>query len=496
MRRSSNNKYTRDAIIGLGEESFKKNYYPELLKELNMLEQLQNRNSSLINAMQDVLLIYNTNKEIHSFTGTSLEQHKLVSFILSSPEALKSLKTGAEQAIKHASYEINFTMEDEENLIYLEARFNKTQSEEIIIVIRDITDLVELQKMHSALLNKDPVSKLYNRRWFNSKINEYTGINAKQKALFILEVPGLDFIKTTLGQLHSEQLIILAGEIISLFFHKKSEIARISFESFAVLIEDISKEETQAMAKNFEKFMEEHNESQKTKQILVAYGYEHHSEGIINLETMFVNASSFLQVHILTHYEKSKDFYLQAFLELLENKISHQESSINCKKILVKEFAKALNLSPYKKRKLLQLSLIYDIGEIGLPDHIFRKKESLNEIEWSLVRSHTMIGEKLLKEFPKYKGLSDFVLYHHENWDGSGYPYGLFKEQIPLESRIIRIIDSIVAMAHDLPYRKKISCENLIEKIKKGAGKAYDPNLVDLIYPFLKTNKDLLKACP
>lgn len=78
-----------------------------------------------------------------------------------------------------------------------------------------------------------------------------------------------------------------------------------------------------------------------------------------------------------------------------------------------------------------------------------------------------MIGEKLLTEFPEYKGIANFVLYHHENWDGSGYPYGLFKEAIPLESRIIRIIDSIVAMAHDLPYRKKLLANNLSKNLKK-----------------------------
>lgn len=496
MRRSSNNKYTRDAIIGLGEESFKKNYYPELLRKITMLEQLQNRNDTLINAIRDIFFIYDEKAEIKPFSTRRLEPHSLMHPILANAEAMENLKMGAEQALKHASYEITFSLEDKEKIVHLEARFNKTQSDEVIIIVRDISDIVELQKTHSSLLNLDPISKLYNRRWFDSKINEFTKVTAKHMALFILEVTGLQFIKTTLGQIHSEQLIVLAGEIISVFFSENTTIARISFESFAVIIEDISEMETEALAKNFETFMAKHNNSTNTKNVLISYGYAHHSEGIINMETMFVNANSFLHLSTLTQYERAKHFYLTHFVKTIEQKASNREASKHCKKILVNEFSRLLNFTSYKRKKLHQLSRLYDIGEIGLPEHIFQKKETLSEMEWSIVRSHTMIGEKLLTEFPEYKGIANFVLYHHENWDGSGYPYGLFKEAIPLESRIIRIIDSIVAMAHDLPYRKKIACEQLIKELKKGAGKEYDPNLVSLILPFLDKNKELIKTCP
>ncbi|HUH43531.1 MAG TPA: hypothetical protein VLZ44_00005, partial [Treponemataceae bacterium] len=157
MRRSSNNKYTRDAIIGLGEESFKKNYYPELLQKITMLEQLQSRNETLINAMRDILFIYDEKAEIKPFSSARIEPHKLMNPILANEEAVGCLKMGAEQALKHASYEINFTLEDKEKLVHLEARFNKTQNGEVIIIVRDISDIVELQKIHSSLLNLDPI---------------------------------------------------------------------------------------------------------------------------------------------------------------------------------------------------------------------------------------------------------------------------------------------------------------------------------------------------
>src|SRR5690554_4367125 len=128
MSESLNKNYTRDSIIGLGEESFKKNYYPELLRKITMLEQLQNRNDTLINAIRDILFIYDEKAEIKPFSTRRLEPHSLMHPILANAEAMENLKMGAEQALKHASYEITFSLEDKEKIVHLEARFNKTQS--------------------------------------------------------------------------------------------------------------------------------------------------------------------------------------------------------------------------------------------------------------------------------------------------------------------------------------------------------------------------------
>ena len=112
MGESLNKNYTRDSIIGLGEESFKKNYYPELLQKITILEKLQNRNDTLINAMRDILFIYDAKTQIKPFSSTRIESHSLMSPILANAEAMENLKMGAEQALKHASYEITFTVED------------------------------------------------------------------------------------------------------------------------------------------------------------------------------------------------------------------------------------------------------------------------------------------------------------------------------------------------------------------------------------------------
>ena len=112
MSESLNKNYTRDSII-TGEESLK-NYYPELLRKITKLEQLQNRNDTLINAIRDILFIYDEKAEIKPFSTRRLEPHSLMHPILANAEAMENLKMGAEQALKHASYEITFSLEDKE----------------------------------------------------------------------------------------------------------------------------------------------------------------------------------------------------------------------------------------------------------------------------------------------------------------------------------------------------------------------------------------------
>lgn len=99
------------------------------------------------------------------------------------------------------------------------------------------------------------------------------------------------------------------------------------------------------------------------------------------METMFVNANSFLHLSTLTQYERAKHFYLTHFVKTIEQKASNREASKHCKKILVNEFSRLLNLTSYKRKKLHQLSRLYDIGEIGLPEHIFQKRKP--SVKWN-----------------------------------------------------------------------------------------------------------------
>ncbi len=124
---------------------------------------------------------------------------------------------------------------------------------------------------------------------------------------------------------------------------------------------------------------------------------------------------------------------------------------------------------------------LHDIGKIGVCEHVLNKKEKLNTDEWLQIQTHPQIGYNILKKSDKLTEIALMVLYHHERWDGYGYPKGLKGIQIPLGARIIAICDAIDAMTSNRPYRNAYSWEYCQNEIYINKGKQFDPVLVDEI---------------
>lgn len=125
-------------------------------------------------------------------------------------------------------------------------------------------------------------------------------------------------------------------------------------------------------------------------------------------------------------------------------------------------------------------ALLHDIGKLGIPDDILHKPGPLDEYEWSIMRLHPQIAADLISPIEYLKPALNIPRYHHEKWDGTGYPYGLSGESIPLEARIYAIIDVFDALTHDRPYRAKMSEEEALEYIKQQAGKHFDPYVLEV----------------
>lgn len=144
------------------------------------------------------------------------------------------------------------------------------------------------------------------------------------------------------------------------------------------------------------------------------------------------------------------------------------------------ELAKRMGIKGKELEIIHMAAHLHDIGKIGIPDEILHKKGKLTDNEFQNIKKHPEIGSNILNCSNKLKVLSELVLYHHERWDGRGYPYGLKGEEIPLGSRIIAIADSIDAMTSERPYRKSISCDMCKMEIEANKGEQFDPSIVEV----------------
>ena len=127
-------------------------------------------------------------------------------------------------------------------------------------------------------------------------------------------------------------------------------------------------------------------------------------------------------------------------------------------------------------------AILHDIGKLGVPDNILMKKDTLTDDEIEVVKKHTVIGAKFIETLDFLKKAKDASLYHHEHYDGSGYPKGLKGEQIPMDARIVALADVYDAMTSQRPYRKAISEEEVDTMIKENAGSQFDPQIVKAFF--------------
>ena len=148
--------------------------------------------------------------------------------------------------------------------------------------------------------------------------------------------------------------------------------------------------------------------------------------------------------------------------------------------------AEKMNLTSEEKNDLSLLSILHDIGKVGISMEILKKTGPLNEEEWKEIKRHPEIGYRIAQNTTELFTVSEHILAHQERWDGTGYPRGLKETEIPLLCRILAVADAYDAMTSDRVYRKAMDSQKAMEEISRCAGTQFDPQIAQL---FLELNQ-------
>ena len=148
--------------------------------------------------------------------------------------------------------------------------------------------------------------------------------------------------------------------------------------------------------------------------------------------------------------------------------------------MLSETLGRQLGLQEQELIELKLFAMLHDIGKIGIDERILKKKEKLTEDDWLEIRKHPEIGYRITHATADLKEISDYILYHHERWDGRGYPLGLTGSEIPLLSRVLSVVDSYDAMTNDRVYRKALSESEAVAEIVRNAGSQFDPEITEV----------------
>lgn len=143
--------------------------------------------------------------------------------------------------------------------------------------------------------------------------------------------------------------------------------------------------------------------------------------------------------------------------------------------------ADELDLRRDDRAALLAAAQLHDIGKVGLPQELLDKPGPLDDLEWALMREHTLTGEQIIRSVPELDEVSLLVRHSHERWDGRGYPDGLSGERIPLASRIVFCADAFHAIRSDRPYRRGRPAQAALAEVSRNAGAQFDPQVADAL---------------
>ena len=149
-----------------------------------------------------------------------------------------------------------------------------------------------------------------------------------------------------------------------------------------------------------------------------------------------------------------------------------------------------LHMGPEGLDEVARAAELHDVGKIAVPDAILDKPGPLDPVEWSFMRRHPLIGERILLEAPALRPVARLVRSSHERWDGGGYPDGLRGDEIPLGARVVAVCDAFDAMTTERPYRQPVSEEDAIEELRRCAGTQFDPMVVEAFCRVVARERD------
>ena len=174
--------------------------------------------------------------------------------------------------------------------------------------------------------------------------------------------------------------------------------------------------------------------------------------------------------------------FIHSFVSMVEAKDVYTRGHSERVAIVARRIAEEVGLSKSDIQAIYHSGLLHDIGKIGVDDQVLRKPGQLTDEEFQKMSRHPEIGYRILRDLKNFENLLDGVLYHHERFDGRGYPYGLNGTVIPVMARVMAVADAYDAMRSDRPYRKGMSTTTVEDILEKGAGSQWDPEAVEAFF--------------
>lgn len=363
----------------------------------------------------------------------------------------------------------------------------------------------EIEKLRTLNIT-DSLTSLYSHSFLHEYFNKLVAGGCGQIAVLFCDIDYFKVINDMHGHKAGNFVLKEIGKAFKEAVGESGAVFRYGGEEFVVILDDLTPEESYRAAEKIRISVMQSKEIQKSS---------HYCPVTISIGLAFYPGSGTDPADILEkadqamYYAKQKgrnrcqiydasveknlerNSFKRTTQEMLLNSVYLMAAAIDAKDTYADKHSEsvtryALLLAdrlklPEKEKYTLQVgAMLHDCGKICIPDDIMNEPGFLTEKDWEIIKNHTVMGSNIIRYILKTPEIESCFRYHHERWDGKGYPEGLAGESIPFFARIISIADAYHAMTSDRPYRKRLTQQEAFEQLRKNSGTQFDPELVDV----------------
>ena len=359
---------------------------------------------------------------------------------------------------------------------YFEVKAYSPSSNEFATIYMDITERVENEKNIHYLNYHDVLTGLYNRRFYEEEIRRLNTERNLPISLIFGDVNGLKLINDAFGHLKGDELLQKAARAIRSTCRTDDIVARLGGDEFVILL-------PKTTAIEAEEIVERIRSNYSKEQVnsisgSISFGWNTKCSMDEDILVTLKNAEDLMYKNKILESEKIRLDTIKALIKTLHEKYPGTEQDSKRVGELCQDMGRAIGLSEAKVSRLRTAGFLHDIGNVAIEEGILNKPGKPLDQEWEEIKRHSENGYRILSSSHEMSEIADYVLAHHERWDGTGYPKGLRGEDIPIEARIIAIASSYVAMTSERLYRSAFQEEAALQEILKNAGTQFDPEIV------------------
>ncbi len=362
--------------------------------------------------------------------------------------------------------------------MFISPLLNDQETEGYIVQIQDVTEQKQAKERILHLSYHDQLTGLYNRRYYDKEMKRFDDEKYIPLTLIMADVNGLKLTNDAFGHGAGDELLIKVADILKATCRTEDVVFRIGGDEFVILLPETDAEYAEIIINRINTAIK--NEKIAHLVLSVSMGYAVKQNETDEMAELFMEAEDNMYRQKLSESSSMRSRTIELIMNSLFEK--NNREMLHSRRVgeICMAIAENMHLTKDEIAEIKTAGLMHDIGKIGITDAILNKPDKLNTNEWSEVERHSEIGYRILGSAKEFTRIANFVLEHHEKWDGTGYPKKLKGKEISLQARIIAVADSYDAMTTDRSYRKGLSRTEAAAEIRKYSGTQFDPAIVDV----------------